>query len=343
VRKLEAEGYQLADQLATGSPTNRVVAYLLRPPEQADELLLGDKVPRLLIYWRPPREQPQLIFEDEGSDQFLEFAGIGYNWPEILGWQDINGDGLRELAVWAANGGYCWACTRVYLLQLIPQAEGAPQVNELTGAVPFLNLITNPFVPKALGDLDGDGLLEIEVLDGRFESAFGLERVASPGLYRVFDWDGSSYTDATRRFPGYVEYQGQRAREILEASYEQPLTYEAIGKAVLILLAYAARGQREEGWALFWELSDPARWPGEITPGVAELLSRIREHLRGQYERGEVFLPWVASPPLPPSSDSGEILPDQPSPETPPADAATPEASAEETPTPVPLPTATPP
>jgi hypothetical protein len=85
----------------------------------------------------------------------------------------------------------------------------------------------------------------------------------------------------------------------VQATYGQPLaSQDVLGKALTALLAHDASGRRDEGWALFWQLSDPVNWAGEAVPGLLDWLNRIREHLRGQYERGEPFAPW---PPLAPS------------------------------------------
>ncbi|MEA3338261.1 MAG: hypothetical protein U9R25_20420 [Chloroflexota bacterium] len=304
IDRLQAADYILIDEQATGAGGNQIVAYLLEPPEEETEFRLGDKVPRLLIYQHQEGQPPQLLYEDEGSDQVLQFAGLGYTWESSLGWQDINNDGLLELPVWAANGGFCWACTRVYILQLIPGADGSAQIREITGAVPFLHLLTVPIIPKWLNDLDGDGLPEIELLDGRFEFAFGLDRESSPGLYRIYAWNGTDYGDASLRYPGYFEFQISQARQDLESSYGQPLQGQReIGRAVLLLLAYEARGQRDQGWSRFLELSDPSRWTGEAGQGATDLLIKVREHLRGQYERNEPFYPWPPEPPSLSGSD----------------------------------------
>lgn len=308
IASLDGAGYQLAAQAGTTLAADRVQAYVVRPGGEND-ILVGDLVPRLLIYWLPKDGQPQIIFEDEGSDQMVQFAGLGYSWQNWLGWQDINGDGLQELPIWAANGGFCWPCTRIYILQLVPPdgfltgqggpepglgpEESRPRIVELTGSVPFLNLLTNPQIPKWLNDLDGDNMPEIEVLDGRFEFAFGLDRPSSPMLYRVHDWNGSGFADVSPWYPSYFDFQINRARSELEATYGQPLQGSLeIGKAVLVLLAYDASGRRDEGWAIFQEISDPVRWSGEAVTGSLDWLIAVREHLRGQFERGEPFLPW---------------------------------------------------
>jgi hypothetical protein len=265
----------------------------------------GNRVPRILVYRNVAGTPPALLFEDEGNDVDLAFAGAGYRRDVALGWRDINGDGRLELPIWAFNGGDCWACGRIYVLQLLPagdQAAGGQRIREITGALPALNLLTEPMIPKWLNDLDGDGQREIEVLDGTFEFGFGLSRSQSPGLYRVFDWDGERYADASSRFPGYFNYQIDTARAELESTFGAPLDAAAVtGKAVLILLAYAARGQRDEGWALFQQLSDPINWQGEAAEGATALLVAVRDHLRGQYERGEPFAPW---PPRVPGPDA---------------------------------------
>ncbi|MCS6844856.1 MAG: hypothetical protein NZ528_11145 [Caldilineales bacterium] len=305
VAQLDAQGYRVAEQQATGPAENQVVAYLLEPPEAADDPSAAVLVPRLLIFQRRAGQAPRLIFQDEGSDAVLRFAGQGYrpSQPPPLGWSDLNGDGRLELPIYAYNGGYCWACVRLYVLQLVEDAAGQPAVREITGAHPSLNLVLNPLIPRWLNNLDGDPALELEVLDGHFEYAFGLSQEHSPGLFRPFDWDGQAYRDASLRFPGYFDVQIERARQAVEATYGQPLQGEPeIGSAVLVLLAYTARGQRDEGWAVFQELTEPSRWTGEATPGAVARLTAVRDHLRGQYERGEPFASWpkqVPSPYLP--------------------------------------------
>lgn len=311
ITQLDTNGYEVVDQQTTGSPGDRVVAYLLRPPSDDEGALLGNLVPRMLVYHKLTGQPPVLIFQDEASDVVLRFAGEGYDSGTPVGWRDINSDGLLELPVYAANGGYCWACSRIYVLQLVPNGARGVQIREITGAYPALNLITNPLIPRWLSDLDGDGALEIEVLDGGFEFAFGLSRQNSPGLFRVFDWDGQSYSDVSLWYPGYFDYQIDRARADVEATYGQPLQGEIeIGKSVLLLLAYAARGQRSEGWAEFEQLSDPSHWPAEATEGALAWLVAVRDHLRGQYERNEPFAPWAVTP-LQPSLSSDQGVPDE--------------------------------
>ena len=313
LRRYDADGYTLAERQSTGRAADRVQAVILNPPQQED-VALGVKLPRLLIYHLRSGQPPELLFEDEGSDETIQFAGYGLTWDEPLGWRDITADGLLELPVWAANGGFCFACNRVYVLQLAPVADSDDpegdagwQIRELSGAVPFLNLLQNPIIPKWLSDFNGDGQAEIEALDGNFEFAFGLYRETSPRFYRPLVWDGQGYADTSRWSPAYFDGQIQRATEAVQATFGQPLASEGpIGKALTVLLAYDASDRREEGWAAFWQLSDPVNWAGEATPGLLDLLTRIREHLRGQFERGEPFAPWPPTVPgLPAPSEAG--------------------------------------
>jgi hypothetical protein len=271
------------------------------------------QVPRLLIYHLRSGQPPHLLFEDEGSDETIQFAGYGLTWDQPLGWRDITADGLLELPVWAANGGFCFACNRVFVLQLAPvedpdspEEDAGWQVRELTGALPFLNLLQSPIIPKWLSDFDGDGTAEIEALDGSFEFAFGLFREYSPRFYRPLVWDGGVFADTSRWSPAYFDGQIQRATEAVQATFGQPLaSQDPIGKALTVLLAYDASGRRDEGWAAFWQLSDPANWTGEITPGLLDLLGRIREHLQIQFDRGEPFASWPPTVPgLPASGDA---------------------------------------
>lgn len=305
LNRFDAEGYSIGEQQVAGPASDRVHAVILKPPERQDAIP-GVQLPRLLIFHVRSGQPAQLLYQDEGSDESIRFAGYGTAWQQPLGWRDITGDSLLELPVWAANGGFCFACTRVYVLQLAPVDDPSNpesvywQVRELTGAVPFLNLVQNPIIPKWLTDFDGDGRAEIEALDGSFEFAFGLWREYSPRFYRPLIWNGQRYADASRGSPSYFDGQIQRAADAVQASYGQPLaSQDPIGRALTVLLAYDASGRRDEGWGVFWQLSNPANWDGESAPDVLDLLTVIRAYLQGQFERGESFAPW---PPVVPDA-----------------------------------------
>lgn len=300
--RLDREGYTLREQQVTGEENDRVVAAIFVPSAD-DGSAPGVKLPRLAIYHLRSGEPAQLLFEDEGSDEDIQFAGYGTSWDTPLGWSDLTGDATLELPIWASNGGSCFACTRIYVLQLTPAAGASRatprwRIRELTGAVPYSNLIRNPMIPKFLSDNDGDGVAEVEVLDAHFEYAFGLDLVYSPRVYHYWAWNGRRYQDISATSPAFFEPQIERGRVAVQASYNQPLaTRDTLGKALVLLLAYDANGRREEGWPVFLNLTDLTHWNGESWAGLLQQLALIREYLRGQYERGEPFTPW---PPLSP-------------------------------------------
>lgn len=95
------------------------------------------------------------------------------------------------------------------------------------------------------------------------------------------------------------------AIEAVQATFGQPLdSQDPIGRAVTVLLAYNTSQRRMEGWITFWQLSDPANWVVESSPGLLALLIAIREHLQSQFQRGEPFAPWPPIvPTLPPSDE----------------------------------------
>ena len=304
ISQLESEGYTAGDHQVTTVQGERFVAAILLPPTQSDS---APKVnlPRLTIFHVLAGQPAELLFEDEGSDEEIQFAGYGTTWNTPIGWSDLTADGLLELPIWANNGGPCFACTRIYVLQLLP-SDTTPdqgwQIRELTGAFPFLNLVQTPMVPKLLSDYNNDQVAEVEVLDARFEFGFGLDRAQSPRLYRYWVWDDTQYRDASANSPAYFNGQIARARAAVESTYGQPLPGPAVfGQAITVLLAYEASGRREEGWAVFDLLSAPSNWNGEAWAGLLDWLRQIRNYVRGQYERGEPFAAWppLSPPPVP--------------------------------------------
>jgi len=302
ITQLDSESYLLGEAQITTQQGERFVAAIFLPPPQAAGAL-GIKLPRLAVYHMQSAQRAELLFEDEGNDEQIDFAGYGATWDEAIGWADITADGLMELPIRAANGGPCFACTRLYVLQLLPRTATGNQwqIRELTGAYPFLNLVQNPIIPKLLSDYDGDGKVEVEAVDGGFEFAFGLERAQSPRLYHYLIWDGKAYRDASKNSPSYFDGQITRAQAAVQASFGQPLaSSDVIGKALAVLLAYDISGRRDQGWAAFQQLSDPANWPGEAQPGLMAWFVQIRTYLGGQFERGEPFAPWspLSPPPL---------------------------------------------
>ena len=219
-------------------------------------------------------------------------------------------------------------------------------MRELTGAVPALNLITQPFIPRWLTDFNGDGDPEVVVLDGRFEYAFGLSRASSPGFMRIYDWDGTKYSDVSRGYPGYLKDQADRAKSEVETTFGQALpSQDTIGQVLTVLTAYELAGQRDEGWTLFWQLSDPVNWNGEAAPGLLEWITRIRDYLKGQYDRGEPFAAWPPTTPgvfqpssvgevsTPTGSPPAEVTPAETIPPEAPQDTPTPEATVPVDPT----------
>ena len=136
------------------------------------------------------------------------------------------------------------------------------------------------------------------VLDGRFEHAFGLSLASSPEFMRIYDWDGTKYSDVSRGYSGYLTDQADRAKSEVETTFGQALpSQDTLGQILTVLTAYELAGQRDEGWTIFWQLSDPVNWNGEAAPGLLEWITRIRDYLKGQYDRGEPFAAWPPTTP----------------------------------------------
>ncbi|MBX3008323.1 MAG: carbohydrate binding domain-containing protein [Melioribacteraceae bacterium] len=95
---------------------------------------------------------------------------------------DIRGDGIKRIVLGGGKSGQLL----FYKYQnnlLIP--DGAKQI--LDSPMNFTNII-----PKAIGDVDGDGLNEIIVLTS------GLSQQWQPNLLQIFKWDGNNYSELVR-------------------------------------------------------------------------------------------------------------------------------------------------
>ena len=201
-----------------------------------------------------------------------------------LDWVDMNGDGLMELPYRVYQGGNCWTCLQMQVLQV----RADDSVINLTESAPSEDRLGDKFALGSLTDVDNDGLLEWVVGDARFEFAFDLCHACSPSAVRLYAWDGETYRNASAQFPGYYQERIDELTAQVEqmAQSDEPWTGYELGPMISLLLAYENAGQREEGLALFEQYSDPELY--------AERASE--EQLQSLREARDFFLSESASP-----------------------------------------------
>ena len=249
--------YQPANFMESTAATNYLVIYKLQDDQAA------------LLY--ELREEQRLeIFDDEGQP------------APLPGWLDMNGDGLMELPYRTINGGNCWGCSQLRVLQHRADDSFA----YLTESTPPQDRLGGNFVLQGLIDVNNDGVLEWQVLDARWEFAFGLCHACSPAAFRLYAWDGSSYRHASAQFPAY--YQPILAEGLAEverlAESEATWSGSELGQLISLLLNYENAGRGQEGWTIFEQYSDPALYEGQAGQAELQALIEAREYFRTWYE-----------------------------------------------------------
>ena len=227
-------------------------------------------------------EQTTIIYElqEEGRMTFVAYTPQG---PVDLDWEDMNADGLMELPYQVGQGGNCWVCTQMQVLQL----HADDSVVNLTESVPVEDKLGEFFALRTVMDVDNDGAQEWLVVDARFELAFNLCHACSPGGFRLYAWDGETYRNASAQFPDYYQEQIDDLTAQVEATMQSDESWSGyeVGPMVSLLLAYENAGWGEQGLAAFERYSDPTLYTERAT----------EEQLQSLQEAREFFLPQGAN------------------------------------------------
>ena len=230
--------------------------------------------PNYLLIAKVQGGQTTVVYQTQEECRFL-LDSYGPQGPRTLGWLDMNADGLMEFPYRLDQGGNCWACAQMQVIQL----RADDSVANLTDAVPEEDRLGESFVLGTVMDVDGDGVQEWLVYDVRFEFAFGLCHACSPIAHRVYAWDGETYRNASAQYADY--YQGQiddlTAQVEAMRQSDEPWNGFELGPMVSLLLTYQNAGRGEEGLALFDEHSDPAQYEGRLTEEQLQSLNEARE------------------------------------------------------------------
>lgn len=230
--------------------------------------------PNYLLIAKTEGQQTEIVYQLQEARRFLLYT-YSSEGQTTLDWVDMNADGLMELPFIVDQGGNCWTCSQMQVLQL----RADDSVVSLTDSVPSEDELGESFVALGLNDADGDGVQEWLVLDARFEFAFDLCHACSPAGFRLYAWDGEVYHNASAQFP---EFYAQRIAD-LSAQVEEmrqsdePWTGTELGNMVSLLLAYENAGRGEEGLALFDEYSEPTQYEGRLSEEQLTSLQEARD------------------------------------------------------------------
>jgi|GEM_PF-6800958 hypothetical protein len=247
--------------------------------------------PTLLVF-RLDTNGPVLISELRHDEWATMFFDSEYLNSELLkgdvfkeqlqsGFADRNHNGLPDLAVRVSNGGNCYDCGSLLLLELTKDGG----VRDITPV--------SAFNPNGLADIDGDGTLEVATT--RFyEFGFGsLARAGSPYALRLYKWNPQfdAYEEASQQFTRFYDGQINQLRNEIVSTYGQPLWAPIIlPKLASVLFHYEVTGRLLQGWGEVQSSGRLENWDTAKTkPDYLELYHEVFDDLRIQIQNGSVI------------------------------------------------------
>ena len=253
----------MVDQADVDVDSGTYAAYLLNPPYEHAE---GRRV---LIYRHTQDRSPELLF-DSGSSRYPIAVGIS-------DWSDANQDGQPDLII-----SYDCLCDG-----MCSQWSDAVQIDPDGKLVDILPIRVHEFK-----DLDQDGMPELLLWDCREEMS-GSDYAWGVSSFKIFAWLGpGSVRDISAQYLHlYTENIEAKLGKVRETYQQQMDEWAAIDMMALAhgaLLDYENSGRRDEGWRIYWELTDPGHWP-DLRQKATQAITRRRENLRVKYEAGLEF------------------------------------------------------
>jgi hypothetical protein len=252
-------GMELVDlrEAPTPAPTCAVAIY--RYPE-ADPLHGG----MLSLRVHRPGQDGTSSTRILAEDAYVAFG----TYDSATVFADVNRDGVVELIASVANGGNCWACSRVVLYGL--GAEGPVLLADEA---------------MRLEDLDGDGRLELLVGDARWESYRDFSHAAAPGGTLVYAWLDGAYRFAGPRYQAFYRAEAERLEADLAEAIRLTKNGDEFGEEVYLrdtislYLVSVYAGRAEQGRAEFRSRLE-AHVPSEEA-------RKRREQIRDDFLSGE--------------------------------------------------------
>ncbi len=240
---------------------------------------LGDSGPTLISELRRT-EWATMFFDSEYLNSEL-LKGDVFKERLQSGFADRNHNGLPDLAVRVSNGGTCYDCGSLLLLELTKDGG----VRDITPV--------SDFNPNGLVDINGDGKLEVAATHF-YEFGFGsLGRAGSPYALRLYSWNQQTdrYEEASKQFTSFYDDQIARLRTEITGTYGQPLDAPIIlPKLASILFHYEVTGRLQQGWSEVQSLGRLENWNiAKTKSDYLELYHQVSDDLRIRVQNGSVI------------------------------------------------------
>lgn len=220
--------------------------------------------PNYLLVVNLGAEEPEILYTVIDEFRRMSFTTYTPQGEQSLEWGDMNGDSLLDIAYRVDQGGNCWACSQLKVIQL--QADGTV-INLTEDTLPAEDELGDGFVLGQLADVDGDGTTEWLVGDVRWEFAFDLCHACSPHGTRIYAWDGETYRNASDQFPDFYQAEIDRLKTEVDAIVSGTEAWSGfeLGPMVSLLLNYQNSGRADEGLAIFDQLTQVEQYGNRLT------------------------------------------------------------------------------
>jgi hypothetical protein len=239
--------------------------------------------PVLLVYQVDDGDTALLL--DTRSDDLPGLWSIEIvSFMDVEEWGDLNQDGIPDIVVYYSFGGNsAQGQQQVHLWQV----DASGKMVDLTAPIYEYHRLTPQYT---IEDMNDDGILEIYVVDNRGEwYGRGHTYILS---FKIYAWQGDQVDDVSDEFKDRYDRRIAEVKKLIEGTYADWIDYDdaeiMLQEAFRLLLDYENSGRYDEGWQVYWELTNPENWCC-LRSGLVEYLAGIRECHRAQYEAGERF------------------------------------------------------
>ncbi len=245
----------------------------------------NSKSSSILLIYRLEGDQAVLLM-DTRSDTLpgRDFVDVLYS-VNVDPWGDLNQDGFPDIVVRYNGGGNAWGNhDQVHLWQVTPDGE----VVDLLADVYEVYHLAPMYEIK---DRNGDGILDLWIFDTRGEW-YDEGGHAGVGSFKIYAWPGDQVYDISDQFADLYDQAIAECRTFIESKYGKKLdegeAHAIMRQAFKLLISYEDSLRRDEGWQVYWELTDPSHWP-DATSKALDRIVMLRERHKKQYDAGKEF------------------------------------------------------